>query len=51
VAADRMPFATPDVIVLGKVEQIYWLALMSVYEYKHQEAILKLITRYDTKMS
>jgi hypothetical protein len=46
-----MPFATPDVIVLGKVEQIYWLALMSVYEYKHQEAILKLINRYDTKMS
>jgi hypothetical protein len=51
VAADRTPFATPDVIILGKVEQIYWLALMSVYEYKHQETILKLINRYDTKMS
>lgn len=51
VAADRTPFATPDAIILAKVEHIYWLALMSVYEYKHQEAILKLINRYDTKMS
>ena len=50
-ATQRMPFATPDVIILGKVEHIYWLALMSVYEYTHQEAILKLINRYDTKMS
>lgn len=50
-AADRTPFATPDVVILSKVEHIYWLALMSVYEYTHQEAILKLITRYDTKMS
>jgi hypothetical protein len=51
VAADRTPFATPDSIILGKVERIYWLALMSVYEYSHQESILKLITRYDTKVS
>ena len=50
-AAFHMPFATPDVAILGKVERIYWLALMSVYEYKHQESILKLINRYDTKMS
>jgi hypothetical protein len=50
-ASSHMPFPTPDVAILGKVEHIYWLALMSVYEYKHQEAILKLINRYDTKMS
>ena len=51
VASDATPFATPEIAILTKVEKIYWLALMSVYEYKHQEAILKLINRYDTKMS
>ena len=51
VAADRTPFATPDAIILAKVERIYWLALMSVYDYTHQEKVLKLINRYDTKMS
>ena len=50
-AAVSTPFTTPDAIILGKVERIYWLALMSVYEYTHQEKVLKLITRYDTRMS
>jgi hypothetical protein len=51
VAADRTPFATPDIAILAKVEHIYWLALMSVYEYTHQETALKILHRYDTKMS
>jgi len=50
-AAAVTPFTTPDAIILAKVERIYWLALMSVYEYTHQEKVLKLINRYDTKMS
>ena len=52
VAADRIPFAiSRDEIIIAKVEHIYWLALMSVYEYSHQDTVIKLITRYDTKMS
>jgi hypothetical protein len=50
-AVDQMPFVTPDVAILAKVERIYWLALMSVYEYSHQEKVLKILHRYDTKMS
>lgn len=48
---DATPFSTPESEIISKVEHCYWLALMSVYEWTHQEAILKLINRYDTKMS
>ena len=49
--SSNMPFQTPESTILGKVEHIYWLSLMSVYEYSHQEKVLKILNKYDSKAS
>jgi hypothetical protein len=49
--SSNMPFQTSESTILGKVEHIYWLALMSVYEYSHQEKVLKILNKYDPKAS
>ena len=50
-ASANMPFPSPAAKVIAKTENIYWLSLMSVYEYSHQERVLKILRKYDSKVS
>jgi hypothetical protein len=45
------PFRTPDVVFAERLQFAHWLAFMSIYESKHRDKVLKILSKYDPKAS
>lgn len=46
-----VPFRTPDLIFAERLQFAHWLTFMSLYESKHRDRVLKIISKYDPKAS
>jgi len=51
ILQDASPLPVTNSRDFDRIENIYWLTLMSVYESKHRDKVLKIINRYDPKSS
>lgn len=51
VLKSATPFKTPEGEALEKIEWAMWLTLMCVYQSKHRDRVLKIISKYDPKAS
>lgn len=49
--SDGAPFRTQEVIFLERLEFSHWITLMSLYESKHRDRVLKILAKYDAKAS
>ena len=49
--SDGAPFKTPDLLFAERLQFAHWLTFMSVYESKHRDKVLKIISKYDPKAS
>jgi len=48
---DMSPIPTKNSPKFDMIDRIYWLTLMSVYESKHRDKVIKIINKYDPKSS
>jgi hypothetical protein len=49
--AGGVPFKTPDLVFVERLQFAHWLTFMSLYESKHRDKVLKIISKYDPKAS
>jgi len=45
------PFKTPDLLFAERLQFAHWLTFMSIYESKHRDRVLKILSKYDPKAS
>lgn len=49
--SDAAPFRTPDAAFAERLQFAHWLTFMSLYESKHRDRVLKILSKYDPKAS